>query len=89
MAACAAVGAVASVGTVTFAITAAGFTATGIAASSLGSWLMSVMAPVSPGGLVAILQSIGVLGLSTAGKVVTAASGGSVLAAACKKMKCG
>lgn len=89
-----ATGAVAAVAAAPFAIAAAGFTSAGIAAASFGSWLMSYMAiwnggGVAVGGIVATLQSAGVVGLGAAGKAGVAATGGSVLAATCRKLKCG
>ena len=77
-----------------FAIAAAGFTTAGIAAGSLASWLMSTTAIFSEGGvgtgsLVAIFQSLGAAGISTAGNAGLAATGGSALAALCRKAKCG
>lgn len=83
-----------TVAAVPLVIAAAGFTASGIAATSFGAWLMSVTAVangggVVAGGLVSILQSIGVLGVSTAGKVVLGTTGGVALAATCRKLKCG
>jgi len=94
MTAFAATGAVAAVAAAPFAIAAAGFTSAGIAAASFGSWLMSLTAianggGVVAGGVVATLQSAGVIGLGAAGKATVAATGGSVLAAACRKIKCG
>lgn len=94
IAALAAGGAVAAVAAAPFAIAAAGFTSAGIAAASFGSWLMSVAAVangggVVAGGVVATLQSAGVIGLGAAGKAGVAATGGSVLAATCRKLKCG
>ena len=43
-----------------------GFGTAGISAGSFGAKLMSLMSPVGKGGLVATLQSIGVLGFGSA-----------------------
>lgn len=94
LAAFGAAGAAATVAAAPFAIAAAGFTTAGIAASSFGAWLMSVMAignggGVAVGGIVAGLQSAGAVGVGAAGNAGLAAAGGSAFAAACRKIKCG
>ncbi|XP_023562636.1 interferon alpha-inducible protein 27-like protein 2A, partial [Octodon degus] len=66
----AAIGGALAVCAVPFALTTAGFTATGIAVSSVAAKMMSAAAianggGVAAGGLVATLQSIGAAGLST------------------------
>ena len=55
-----------------------GFTPAGIVAGSWGASLMSFMAPTSAGGIVAILQSIGVLGFGIASKILLFITGGTV-----------
>ena len=52
-----------------------GFGTAGISAGSFGAWLMSVMSPVAKGGLVANIQSIGVLGFGPAGIVILIIAG--------------
>ena len=58
-----------------------GFTATGIAANSIGASMMSAWAPTAAGGVVATLQSVGALGLSAGAKAGIGAAGAAVGAA--------
>eukprot|EP00922_Rhytidocystis_sp_ex-Travisia-forbesii_P068496 GHVS01102015.1.p1 GENE.GHVS01102015.1~~GHVS01102015.1.p1 ORF type:complete len:193 (-),score=34.14 GHVS01102015.1:746-1324(-) len=71
---------------VTTAVNAVGFTASGIAAGSTAAGMMSSLAAASGGAVaagtpVAILQSIGVIGLG-AGTAVAVAAGGAIVGAA-------
>ena len=61
---------------------ALGFKAGGIAAGSVGAWMISTLAPTAAGGLVATLQSVGAAGLGAAGTTLLAAGGGAAGAAA-------
>jgi dolichyl-phosphate-mannose--protein O-mannosyl transferase len=55
-----------------------GFTVAGVAAKSIAAWLMSILGPIGAGSLYANLQSIGVLGLSYAAKVLLFLLGGTI-----------
>ncbi|XP_066535984.1 interferon alpha-inducible protein 27-like protein 2A [Hoplias malabaricus] len=77
------VGAVGTAALAPVLIPAAGFTAGGIAAGSWASWMMSSAAVANGGGvaagsLVAVLQSVGAAGMSTAASTVVASVGGAV-----------
>ncbi|XP_011408898.1 PREDICTED: interferon alpha-inducible protein 27-like protein 2A [Amphimedon queenslandica] len=75
------VGGTAAVVAAPFVVSALGFNAGGIAAGSVGASMMSAMAPTAGGGVVATLQSVGVLGLSAGAKVGIGAAGAVVGAA--------
>ncbi|XP_040598512.1 interferon alpha-inducible protein 27-like protein 2 isoform X1 [Mesocricetus auratus] len=67
------------------ALSAVGFTGTGIAASSLAAKMMSLSAianggGVAAGGLVATLQSVGAAGLSTSSQVLLGSAGTALVA---------
>ena len=55
-----------------------GFGPAGIVAGTLAAWLMAMKAPTAAGGIVATLQSIGVLGLGLASKILLFITGGTV-----------
>ncbi|KAI1895021.1 hypothetical protein AGOR_G00101980 [Albula goreensis] len=72
------------------AIGALGFTAAGITAGSIASWMMSAAAIANGGGVaagsvVAFFQTVGAAGLSAAGSTVAAGIGGAAgaVVAAC------
>ena len=59
------------------ALTAAGFTASGVAAGSLAAWAQSTFYGGATGGLFSLLQSAGAAGLGAAGYGTAAAVGGA------------
>ena len=65
-----------------YAVSAVGFKAGGIAVGSKAAVMMSAMAPTKAGSAVAILQSVGAVGLKSGGAAVVAAAGGTVGGAA-------
>ena len=75
------VGGTAAVAAVPAVVFGLGFTTAGIAAGSVGAYMMSVMGPVAPGGVVTTLQSVGVVGLSAGAKVGIGAAGAAAGAA--------
>ncbi|KAM6170988.1 interferon alpha-inducible protein 27-like protein 2 [Erethizon dorsatum] len=77
------VGGAAALGAAPFVLTGVGFTATGIAASSLAAKMMSMAAIANGGGvaagsMVATLQSIGAAGLSASSNVIVGSIGAAV-----------
>lgn len=80
----AAVGTGAVVGT-PLAIAAAGFGATGIAAGSIAAKIMSMVGVVKAGSWFAFLQSAGVAGIGTTGKMILASTVAPLCAAICGK----
>ncbi|VDI43742.1 Hypothetical predicted protein [Mytilus galloprovincialis] len=65
------------------AISAAGFGAAGIAAGSLAAKLMSMVGVVKAGSWLAFLQSAGVYGVGTTGKMILASTVSPLCAAIC------
>ena len=59
-------------------VSALGFGAGGIVAGSTAASMMSAWAPTAAGGVVAILQSTGAIGLSALAEVVIGAAGAAV-----------
>lgn len=85
-AATAVAGGVGAVVATPYVLGAAGFTSVGIAANSTAAWLMSTMggaatAPMSAGGVVATLQSVGAAGLGLTGTAVVGGTGAAAGAA--------
>ncbi|XP_010382832.1 interferon alpha-inducible protein 27, mitochondrial isoform X2 [Rhinopithecus roxellana] len=76
---------VVAVGAVPMVLSAMGFTATGIASSSIAAKMMSAAAianggGVAPGSLVATLQSLGATGLSGLTKFILGSTGSAIAA---------
>ncbi|XP_013209766.1 interferon alpha-inducible protein 27-like protein 2A isoform X1 [Microtus ochrogaster] len=79
----AAIGGVVAVAAVPVALTAIGFTGTGIAGASIAAKMMSAAAIANGGGvaagsMVATLQSVGVLGLSTTTNAILGGVGAAI-----------
>ncbi|CAG2247576.1 unnamed protein product [Mytilus edulis] len=66
-----------------FALSAAGFGTAGIVASSFAAKIMSMIGVVKAGGWFAFLQSVGVTGVGTTGKMVLASTVSPLCAAIC------
>ena len=71
------VGATAGIVAAPIALTAAGFTASGVAGGSLAAWAQSTFYGGATGGLFSLLQSAGAAGLGAAGYGTAAAVGGA------------
>ena len=78
------VGAVAGVAAAPLVLSAAGFTAGGVAAGSIAAWVQSTVYGGATCGVFSLLQSAGAAGLGLAGNAVAGSVGAAVAAGSAK-----